>query len=146
LPRFNTDLGDEGRAGLPAHLERVGLPSRPVQRDHEEAVEPLPQRMLGEQRPKLPGHVFVAAKLKVEANPLFDRGKARLLKQCCGALDEIALHAVQRGPAPEVQRGVQRRRGVGDLIVCCLPVRGSDQLVELLAVQVLIVEVEQVAR
>jgi hypothetical protein len=49
LPGLDAELLDQQRAGAAADVERLGLAAGPVQRQHQEAVQPLPQRELVDQ-------------------------------------------------------------------------------------------------
>ena len=58
LQRFSgvdAEFAGEQVAGTPVGGERLGLPATAIQRQHELAVQPLPQRMLGGQPLQLAG-------------------------------------------------------------------------------------------
>ena len=54
VTRDEPELVDQGRAHAPVGLERVGLPPRAVEREHELSVQLLAVRVLGRQRLELP--------------------------------------------------------------------------------------------
>src|SRR6185312_4571802 len=49
FPGVDAELTGEQVTGPPVGGQRFGLPAAPVQRQHELAVQPLPQRMVGGQ-------------------------------------------------------------------------------------------------
>jgi hypothetical protein len=62
--------------------ERVGLASGSVQREHQLAEEPLPVRVLGDQRLQLADQLALAAKGQIGVDPVLERRQARLLQPC----------------------------------------------------------------
>jgi hypothetical protein len=44
-PGLQTELVDQGGAGAAVDLEGLGLPSRPVRRGHQQALQPFPHRV-----------------------------------------------------------------------------------------------------
>ena len=59
--RLDPDLVDQGLPGVAERLERVGLAPAPVQREHPLRVQPLPQRVLRQQRVDLPDDLVMPA-------------------------------------------------------------------------------------
>ena len=55
--------------GLPVGGQRRGLLSGPVQRQHQQLVHPLPQRLGGRQRGELGDHLAVTAQVQVGVDP-----------------------------------------------------------------------------
>ena len=71
--RLDPDLVDQGLPGVAERLERVGLAPAPVQREHPLRVQPLPQRVLRQQRVDIADDLVMAA-----------GGQARLDRQLPG--------------------------------------------------------------
>src|SRR5205814_938397 len=82
----------QGQAGLDAEApdqrppsrlvgrKRLRLPSRAVEREHQLAAEPFPQRVLGDQAFELSDEFGVAAVLELEDDPALEGGQAKLLQ------------------------------------------------------------------
>jgi hypothetical protein len=75
LAGVDAELPREQVADLAVGGERVGLAAAPVQRQHELAVRPLPQRVLGGQLFQLGGERVVPAKRKISVDPGLQRGE-----------------------------------------------------------------------
>ena len=69
LPGIDPELVGEQIADTPVSGQRVGLPAAAVQRQHELAVQPLPQRMVGDQPLQFGGDRAVPAKRQVSLDP-----------------------------------------------------------------------------
>ena len=80
LAGIDAELPGEQVADPPVGGQRVGLPAAPVQRQHELAVQPLPQRMPGDQLLQLGGQRVVPAQRQVRVDPGLDRGQPQLLQ------------------------------------------------------------------
>ena len=61
-------------------VERLGLATRAVERDHECRDERLPERMLSDERPELGGKVLVPAQRERGLRVKLERPQAHLLK------------------------------------------------------------------
>jgi hypothetical protein len=118
LARFDTQLCDQGDAGPPARFEGLRLPPRPVERQCEEPVQPLPERVLVDQRPELPADLVVPAEFEVQAHPVLHRREPGVVQQRGPAPYQFALDPLQRGATPQVERCPQRRRGLRGLRPC----------------------------
>ena len=62
--RIDPELLVESLACALVRLERLGLPARPVQREHQLAVKPLPQGMLSDEALELRDEARVAARAR----------------------------------------------------------------------------------
>ena len=62
---LDTDLLDQQRPCAPIRLERLGLSTGAVEREHTLSVQALAQRVLVDQRVQLGNHVAMAAGRKV---------------------------------------------------------------------------------
>ena len=80
LPGVDAELAGEQVADMAVGGQRVGLPAAPVQRQHELAVQPLPQRMVGGQLLQLGGERVVPAQRQVGVDPGLERGQPQLLQ------------------------------------------------------------------
>jgi hypothetical protein len=80
LAGVDAELAGEQVADAPVGGERLGLPAAAVQRQHELAVQPLPQRMLAGQLFQLAGERVVPAQRQVGVDPRLQRGQPQLLQ------------------------------------------------------------------
>ena len=78
--RLDPELVDERAPRVLVHLERLGLPARPVEREHQLAAEPLAQRMLRDERLELADELGVAPELELGVDPLLERRQPQLLE------------------------------------------------------------------
>ena len=106
--RLDAELADEDAAGGGERVQRLGLPSRPVQRQHQLAGEALPQRMLPHQLHQLLGRLGVAAERQDHLDALLDRGQPLLAKPGPDDLRAGATDPGQRHALPEPERRVER--------------------------------------
>ena len=60
--RVDTELLGEHPAGILVHVERVGLATAPVQRQHQLGTEPLPEGVLAHQLGQRPDDIAVTAR------------------------------------------------------------------------------------
>jgi hypothetical protein len=91
--------------------ERLGLPVAPVQRQHELSAEPLPQRVIRDERLELTHDLGVAAELEVGVDPRLDRGHAQLLEPGDLRLRERLVREVRQRPAAPQRQGVAQVQG-----------------------------------
>ena len=91
--------------------QRVGLTAGAVQRQHEQAVQPLPQRMLGDQPPQFRDQVSMLAERQVQLHPVLEHADPRLGQPVGLRVHERAGQAIADRSAPEPQRGMQRAGG-----------------------------------
>ena len=80
LARFEAELVDECGARVVVGRERVGLPARPVERQHQLSGEALAQRVGPDGRRDLPGELGVPAGGEVVREASLERGQAQLLE------------------------------------------------------------------
>ena len=80
LARVDAELTGQQVADPSVGGQRVGLQAGPVQRQHELAVQPLPQRMLRGQLLQLGGQRVVPAQRQVRVDPGLGRGQPQLLQ------------------------------------------------------------------
>ena len=92
-------------------LERLGLPSGAVQREHLLPAEALAQRVLGDEGLELGDERRMPAEREVGVDPLLERREAQLLEPLAGRGGERLVGEVgERRPAPEVERLAEQRR------------------------------------
>ena len=107
----DAEFAGEQVAGTPVGGERLGLPAAAIQREHELAVQPLPQRMLGGQLLQFAGERIVAAKRQVSIDPRLQRSEPQLLQAgCLRAGERVVGQVGQHAAAPQLQRLAQRLR------------------------------------
>ncbi len=145
LARLDAHLLDQRAARPAAHLQRLGLPARPVQREHQEPVQPFAQGVLLDERPQVAADLLVPAQLEVEPDQLLHGRQPPVLPQRGTALHEVARHTGERGPPPQRERAAQRRRGLLGAARVGVGARRGDQRGELQAVQLARGDLQQVA-
>ena len=116
LARVDAELVGQQIADPPVGGQRVGLPAAPVQRQHELAVQLLPQRMPGDQLLQLGGDRVVPAERQVRVDPGLDRDQPQLLQPGRLRPGERVVGQVGEYPAaPQAQRLAQHP---GGLLAC----------------------------
>ena len=78
--RLQAELVGQAAAGRLVHGESVGMPARPVQRDHQLRDEPLAVRVLPDERAELGDDAGMAAELQLCVESLLERPQAKLLQ------------------------------------------------------------------
>jgi hypothetical protein len=112
---LDTDRLDEHRARVPVGVERVGLATAAVEREHPQAVQALAQRLLHDQRLELADHLGVAPGGEVLADRLLDRPEPQLLEPADLERRERLGRRRRRAAGPATARARRaacpRRRG-----------------------------------
>ena len=83
------ELVDQATARDAIRLERVSLPARAVQREHQLTPETFAQRMLTHQRLELAHQPRVIAQREVRVDPILQHDQPRFLQTCDLALRRI---------------------------------------------------------
>ena len=110
--RIDAELLDERLARGAVGGERVGLPSRAVEREHELRARALAQRLGSDERLELRDELGVAAERKIGLDPLLERDRAELLEPRDLGLGERLVEEVgERRAAPERERLAERTLG-----------------------------------
>ena len=109
--RLDAEFVDEQRTGTRVDAQRLGLASRPVQREHLESAQVLAERMVGGERIEVSDDLDVLA----EPEPCLVEQRLRLEAQFGqpgdrGSQRVAVTEARVRGPAPRGQCIPQRRR------------------------------------
>jgi len=86
----------------PIRDQRVDPTRRPVLGQHQQAEQPLPERMIVDQPAQLADHLGVPAQLQVGRDPLFHGDQPQLVD--VGLAGLLQLRAGQHRAAPQVQR------------------------------------------
>ena len=103
--RLDPELVHEPAPRRAVGLERVGLAAAAVERDEQLALEPLPERVRGDQRLELGQDVLVAAEREVGLDPILERGEPQVLEPPDLVLRERLVREVgERRAAPERER------------------------------------------
>jgi hypothetical protein len=115
--RLGADLLHQHRARGPVGLQRLGLPTGAVQGKHAQPVQPLAQRVLGNERVEPAVHLTVAARLEIALERELERGEAKLLEPPCLGHRERLVHEVgERRSAPERERPVRGLTGAAVVV------------------------------
>ena len=110
--RVDAQLVGQPAAQPVVERERVRLPPAPVERDHEQPVQPLAQRVQGRQPLQVGDRLAVPAELEQELQPIFERADPQLLQARALGLDPLGVADVAQGrPPPEGKRLVDQRPG-----------------------------------
>jgi hypothetical protein len=110
-PRLESELLDEGVAALAIDVERLGLATRPVEREHQLSPEAFSKRLLSHEQLQLGDELGVPASPQISVDPVLETGQAKLLQACDLVPGEPLIGELgQRRPAPLCKRLVQLAR------------------------------------
>jgi len=113
---LDPELVDEQSPGLLEDPERLGLPPRPVQREHQLCAKALPEGLLEDERLQLAEQPGVAAELELSLDPVLERVEPQLFEPRDGGVRERCIDELGEGGAsPERQRldeRIRRLRGI----------------------------------
>ena len=112
LPQSRTgldaELGDEHRASAAVHRERLGLPSRAVERQHQLAAQPFPQGLGLDQRRQLADHLAVPAARELGLEAVLPGGEPGFLQRAEDRPGDARVGQVgQRLAAPQRERAAE---------------------------------------
>ena len=112
-PRLEPKLVGKHAPGLLERLERIGLATAAVERQHQLPPEPLPERVVRERRTERRRQLAMLAEGEPDLEVLLERVDVQHLEPAClGAEPRGAGQPLQRRPAPEgKRRGDRVRRG-----------------------------------
>ena len=112
--RIDPELVDEGPARFLVGVQRLGLPTRPVQRSHQIHPQALAERVLGDECLELPDQLVLAPEREVGVDPQLQRCQPDLLEPGDGRLREALVGEVrERRAPPQRQRVAQPLRRIG---------------------------------
>ena len=145
--RLEPELLVEERSEHPVRLERVGLPARAVEGDHELRAEPLVERVEAGERLQLSDglglasdgeHRFEARLERLEPQSL----EPRDLRLC----ERLGCEVGERRPAPERERTSERRLGLVERLRAKRGPTFRHELLELLGVESARRDAQDIAR
>src|SRR5439155_16610257 len=104
---------DQCGAGVAVGPERLGLPARAVEGEHQEHAQALAPGMLSDQRVQLGYGLGVAAEREVRFEPMLERNQAELFEPADLVAREVLVAELrQRRAAPEAERLAQHPSGL----------------------------------
>jgi len=113
---LDTELVDEQVTCLPVDVERISLPPRAVERQHQLSAEALVERMLADEHLKLPDEFDVAANSEVGFDPTLERAEAKLFEAENLRLNGRLVHDI--GERRAAHGASHQRQGPGP--ACCV--------------------------
>ena len=115
LARLEAEVLVQERPGAAIRGERIRLPLRPVEGEHQLLPEPLPERMLADERLELVDELGRAAEREIGLDPPLEREQPQLLEPL-GVEPQRALvrELAERPAPPQGQRLAQALGGPRD--------------------------------
>ncbi len=108
--RLEPELVERGARGA-VGLERLRLPARPVERQHQLPAQPLALRLLRDQDLELADELGVTAEREVGLDPLLERRQPQILQPPgLDPRERLLAELRQRRPAPQAERLAQQAR------------------------------------
>ena len=145
--RVDAQLVGQPAAQPVVQRERVRLPPAPIERDHEQPVQPLAQRVQGRQPLEVGDRLAVPAQLEQELESIFDRRYPHLLQARALGLDPLAVADVAQGwSPPEGKRFVHDGQSVPGSPVRDQPAGAGQEVLEPVDVDGVRLDGQQVAR
>ena len=106
--RLDAELVDERPSGGLVDVERLGLPTAPVEREHQQRAEPLTQRMLGGERLELRDQVWPATEREICLDPFLENRQPPFLEAADLLPRETGVGDVGQGRATPQREGVDQ--------------------------------------
>lgn len=100
LARFDAELLGEEVARVLVGGQGLGLPSAPVEGQHQQVPEPLPEREFGDQPDQLGHQPRVLPELQPDLGARLKRGGPLLVQAAAGGGEERAVQPGERRAAP----------------------------------------------
>ena len=140
--RLQPELVAQQRAELAVGLERLGLPTAAIEREHQQLPGPLAVRLRQRERTRVPADGLVVSEVELGGEALLEGRDAKLLETARLRLRERGVrHVGERRTAPEPEGALQARqrqvgvargagrRGVRDqaLEAGCVEIVGSER-------------------
>jgi hypothetical protein len=139
---LDAELLDENTASVVVELERLGLPTRAIEGEHQLRTEAFPERMRGNERLELADQLALAAAFEVGVDPILEGGRMESFEPPDLRLGEgLEREVGQRRSAPQGQ-------GLAELPRALLGTEGPgliEQLLEAKCVDAAALDTEQVA-
>ena len=144
--RLEAELVGEQLPRLLVRGERLGLPTRAVEGEHQLRPRPLPQRLLPHEGLEVTDEVRVATQLQFRFDTVLKRRYAQLLEARDRSVGKLRVGEVgERTAVPELERLAEPRDGLRGLARRERFPAGGGQLLELLRVDALRPDDELVA-
>jgi hypothetical protein len=144
-PGVETQLGAQHRRGVTVDLQRLRLPSRPVERAHQVRPQPFLERVRRGERPQLLDDRPVVPERQFQGEPALGRVEAPFLHRGhLIAVQRRRIHVEQDRPSPQCGRGPQRPECGRPVAAIQGDAGALQQLVELLQVAAARRQVEDV--
>jgi hypothetical protein len=126
---LDADLLDERPARRAIGLERLGLATAPVQRQHQLAAEALAKRLFGDRGLQLCDDVLVAAEHQLRFDASLERRPAPLLEpRDLGLRERLVREVGERRTAPQLERLPEHDGGALRIEVQLGPPAGHELL------------------
>ena len=110
--RLDPELGDERLARRPIHLERLDLPPRAIERDHQQPAKALAQGVVPHEHFELGERGAVPAECELGLEALLERREPQLLQPSDRRLRErLVCDVGERSTAPESESVLQQADG-----------------------------------
>jgi hypothetical protein len=143
-PGLERELVGKETAALLVHVQRVGLPARAVEREHQLAAQALAERIRRHQLLQLRYDLGVSAELELRLDALLQRAEPQLLEALgLGAREVLVAKVGKRLAAEERERAPQK---LGPRVRVRLPPGLRHQRVETAEVAVLRPQAKRVSR
>ena len=111
--RLDAQVFDQRASRLVVCRQRLGLPARAIERQHQVRPQALAERVQADERFDLGHELRVRAGLEVRSDPVFERSEAKILEATDLVLREcLQLHVGQGSAAPECESLPQEQRAV----------------------------------
>ena len=145
--RLEPELLVEHAPGAAVDLEGLRLSACAVEREHQLASQPLPQRMLRDQRVELSDQGRVAADLEFGVDSRFERRQPQLFETLdLDARDRFESQVGARRPAPQRQRFAENVGRALGIAFRQRPTTLRDGVLEQVEVELAGLDSQQVAR
>ncbi|GAA3667902.1 hypothetical protein GCM10022267_63110 [Lentzea roselyniae] len=112
-PGIDPQLVGQQPAGAVVQLQRVRLPVRPVQREHQLLDQLLAERVRGHQRGQLGDHLLVLAQFQLQREALLRDGDPPFVESLGLHPQHLAVQARQRRAPPQRESGAQQPDRLG---------------------------------
>jgi len=142
--RVNAEVLGQPFPGVVEHVQRLGLPPAPVQRDHQQAARPLPQRVLSHQHGEAGHRLGGQALGEQQVGTLLGGRCAQFAEPLTFRLGERAGYPGEREPAPQRQRLVHRLHGARQVAGGAQAASPAKALFEVVGVEAARIEPEHV--
>ena len=137
-------LGQHASAGR-EYLQRIALPPASVQRDHQQAAHPFPQRVIRHHGGQVRHDFLVLAQREQDVGTFFRGHRPQLAQARPLSFREGPGHPGERDAPPQAQRRVQRVHRAGRISALTQPTGPGQMLLEGNGVRLARHQVEHIA-